>query len=96
MDETDKEGLEMVAKQGSIFKEAVCTYKKLTADEQLRLQIQHDEDVKRDNASVMEAAVNKAVFGIAKNLIKAGMDLRFIAKNTGLSEKEIKALAQGQ
>ena len=92
----------MVAKQGSIFEEAVCTYKKLTADEQLRLQIQHDEDVKRDNASVMEAAVNKAkrsgMFAkaceIANNLIKAGMDLSFISKNTGLSEEEIKELSQ--
>lgn len=102
MDEADKEGLDMVAKQGNIFEEAVCTYKKLTADEQLRLQLQYDEDVKRDNESVMQAAVNKAkksgmlskACEIATNLIQAGMDLNFISKTTGLSEYEVRQLLQ--
>lgn len=84
----------MIAKQGSIFKEAVCTYKKLTADEQLRLQIQHDEDVKRDNASVVRAAVNKAIYKIAEKMLMKGQSKSEVSELTGLSEEEIKELSQ--
>lgn len=52
--------LDMIASKGEAFKEAVCTYKQLTSDEETRLQIQAQEDAIRDNKAVLKAAVVRA------------------------------------
>lgn len=91
-----EEELEMVAKIGTAFNEAVCKYKELTNDEVNRMILEEREKAWKDERARLKFATQKSrneqKIEIAKNLLNFGMDVGFVSRNKGLSEKEIEKL----
>lgn len=91
-----EEELEMVAKSGTAFSEAVCRYKELTNDEATRMILEEREKAWKDERARLKFATqkgrNEREIEIAKSLLSSGMDIDFVSKHTGLTEDEIQNL----
>ena len=104
MNTDDKEELDKMAVRNAALESAVCKYKKLTADERIRMIAEEKEKAWKDRQAEIKAAKeegleqgeemgrNEREIEIARNLLNSGMDVEFVSRNTGLSEKEIEKL----
>jgi predicted transposase/invertase (TIGR01784 family) len=99
-----KEELEMLAKSDAALKEAVCKFKELSYDEALRLQLEAKNKFRQDQLARERdreeiglkkgraEGLQEGKKEIAKNLLKAHIDLQLISSTTGLSIKEIEKI----
>ena len=90
----------ILAKMGKIFELAIRILKELSMNKAARyLEMQRAKEI-ADHYAYIDDATNKghreAQQQIALNLLKAKMDLPFIAKTTGLSIEEIKKLKKSE
>lgn len=108
MNTDDKEELNKMAVRNAALGSAVCKYKKLTADERIRMIAEESEKAWKDRQAEIKAAKeegleqgleqgeekgrNEREIEIAKNALSMGLEIGNIAKLTGLSEKEIEKL----
>jgi predicted transposase/invertase (TIGR01784 family) len=100
----NEEELEMCAQASPELREAVCIYKKLTSDENTRLKIRMREDAVRDYyadmggmreegiAEGIEIGKIEGKIEIARNLLKANVDINIISNSTGLTAEEIEKI----
>ncbi len=99
-----EEELEMVAKSGTAFSEAVCRYKELTNDEATRMILEEREKAWKDERARLKFATqkgraegkvegrNEREIEIARNLLNMCISVEQIEKATGLSREEIEKL----
>ena len=104
MNTDDKEELDKMAVRNAALESAVCKYKKLTADERIRMIAEEREKAWKDRQAEIKAAKeegleqgeekgrNEQKIEIARNALSMGLEIGNIAKLTGLSEKEIEKL----
>jgi predicted transposase/invertase (TIGR01784 family) len=91
-----EEEIEMLSAKSPELNEAVCVYKKLTADEAFREEAwRHEEAIRRIESRLENAEKKwerKRKIEIARNLLKLNLILEQISQGTGLTIKEIKRI----
>jgi predicted transposase/invertase (TIGR01784 family) len=91
-----KEDFEMIAERNPGMRGAINTLYRLSEDPEVRVRMEYREKARRDNATLLNAAVRegetRAKRETAKALKAAGVALEQIAMGTGLSPQEIAAL----
>ena len=108
MNTDDKEELDKIAVRNAALESAVCKYKKLTADERIRMIAEEREKAWKDRQAEIKAAKeegleqgleqgeekgrNEQKIEIARNLLNMCISVEQIEKATGLSRKEIEKL----
>ena len=92
----DNEELDKMAVRNVAFKSAVCKYKKLKADERIRMIAENEEKAWKDRQAELDYAMNEGRYNqkieIAKNLLDMFIPVDQIKKATGLSKEEIEKL----
>lgn len=104
----DKEELDKMAVRNVAFKSAVCKYKKLKADERIRMIAENEGKAWKNRQAEIKAEIEYAKeegmqkgraegernrnIEIAKNLLGMFIPIDQIKKATGLSEEEIEKL----
>lgn len=96
MNTDDKEELDKMAVRNAALESAVCKYKKLTADERIRMIAEEREKAWKDRQAEIKAAKEEGrdeqKIEIARNLLNMCISVEQIEKATGLSRKEIEDL----
>lgn len=95
-----------ILKQDNLLQEACEVAEFLALDKDEKISYQRDVKARWDNKACLDFSIEKGIeqgiergaekekIEIAKNLLKAKMDLSFICKTTGLSEAVVKKLTK--
>ena len=89
-----REELEFLAEKGDNFmKKIQKQVEKLNDENYFASFISVEEDERKIRNTYFANGKEKALIETAKNLLKYGMSVADVAKNTGLSQKQIKELS---